>query len=96
MHRDVSPENVMIASDGHVVLTNFSYAKLLDDCDGAFSSCGDKKFESPERILGWMYDFAVDIWSFGVLLCIMHFGQVSERQEEGTRDSSRLRSAPFS
>ena len=67
----------MIESDGHIVLTNFGYAKMLDDYECASSSCGDKEFESPERILGWTYGYAVDIWSFGIILCIMHFGQVS-------------------
>ncbi|KAL5535258.1 hypothetical protein ACEPAF_3352 [Sanghuangporus sanghuang] len=75
VHRDVKPEDVMIAADGHVVLTNFSCAKVLDQCESTASVCGTRKFEAPERILGWTYDYAVDVWSFGILLCIMHFGQ---------------------
>ena len=77
VHRDLSPHNVMIEPDGHLVLTNLSFAKLLEDCNGTASSCGNKEYESPERILGWFYNFAVDIWSFGIMLCMMHFGQVS-------------------
>lgn len=69
----------MIAADGHIVLTNFSCAKILDQCDSTTSDCGSREFEAPERILGWGYDYAVDIWSFGVLLCIMHFGQVTNK-----------------
>ncbi|KAL5518698.1 hypothetical protein ACEPAH_381 [Sanghuangporus vaninii] len=75
VHRDVKPEDVMIAADGHVVLTNFSCAKVLDQCESTASVCGTREFEAPERILGWTYDYAVDVWSFGILLCVMHFGQ---------------------
>lgn len=66
----------MIAFDGHIVLTNFNCAKALGQSDCTTSVCGTREFEAPERILGWIYDYAVDVWSFGILLCIMHFGQV--------------------
>ncbi|KAL5534511.1 hypothetical protein ACEPAG_974 [Sanghuangporus baumii] len=75
VHRDVKPENVMIAADGHVVLTSFSCAKVLDQCESTASDCGTREIEAPERILGWTYDYAVDVWSLGILLCVMHFGQ---------------------
>ncbi|EJD04243.1 kinase-like protein, partial [Fomitiporia mediterranea MF3/22] len=79
VHRDIKPDNVMIAADGHIALTNFGCAKILDQSESTWSDCGTREFEAPERILGWSYDYAVDIWSFGVLLCIMHFGQVNLR-----------------
>ena len=69
----------MIGSDGHIVLTNFACAKLLENYESTGSSCGTKEYEAPERILNWAYDFAVDIWSFGIILCIMHFGQVGSQ-----------------
>ena len=77
VHRDIKPENVMIDSDGHIVLINFGCAKLLENNEYTASNCGTKEYEAPERILNWAYDYVVDVWSFGVLLCIMHFGQVS-------------------
>ena len=66
----------MIASDGHIVLCNFSCAKMLDQDDSTTSDCGTKDYEAPEKFLRWPYDYSVDIWSFGIVLCIMHFGQV--------------------
>ena len=79
IHRDLKPENVMIAIDGHIVLTNFSCAKIIGEYGSTHSDCGTREFEAPERILGWGYDYAADIWSFGILLCIMHFGQVIDK-----------------
>ena len=70
----------MIAKDGHIVLTNFSCAKVLSNTGSPIpstsSDCGTKEHQAPEMILGWKYDYTVDCWGFGVLLCIMHFGQV--------------------
>ena len=77
VHRDIKPENIMIASDGHIVISNFRCAKILsrETCTG--SECGSKEYDAPEKLLHWLYDYAVDVWSFGIVLCIMHFGQVS-------------------
>ncbi|KAI5123727.1 hypothetical protein M0805_000320 [Coniferiporia weirii] len=79
VHRDVKPENIMIAADGHIILNDFSCAKMINRYESEYFSatpnCVTKEFEAPERLLGWSYDFAVDVWSFGILLCVMHFGQ---------------------
>ena len=80
VHRDVKADNIMIAPDGHIVLSGFDCAKKLggqglSDCETS-SNCGTQEYQAPELIMGWKYDFAVDTWGFGIFLCIMHFGQV--------------------
>lgn len=80
VHRDVRLENVWIASDGHVILGDFSYAKMLPSTDSqtrcTASICGTAEYQAPEIILGWKYDFAIDCWGFGIILSFMHFGRV--------------------
>lgn len=70
----------MIAADGHVVVTDFGFAKLLFSPGSpdlrTDSHCGTREYSAPEMLLGWAYDFAVDCWGFGVLLYLMHFGRV--------------------
>lgn len=82
VHRDVKADNIMIAQDGHIVLSGFECAKKLDELGspeyGTASNCGTHEYQAPEMIMGWRYDFAVDCWGFGIFLCIMHFGQVSK------------------
>lgn len=96
VHRDIKPENIMIASDGHVVISNFRCAKILSRESSTGSECGSKEYDAPEKLLHWMYDYAVDVWSFGIVLCIMHFGQVSRISSVGRLQSKKnLRQHPF-
>jgi serum/glucocorticoid-regulated kinase 2 len=70
----------MIDPQGHIVLTGFGHAECRSlntgsGRAGSFSDLGES--QPPELILGWKHDFAVDCWSFGILLFIMQVGRVS-------------------
>ncbi|WP_211485409.1 serine/threonine protein kinase, partial [Corallococcus exiguus] len=70
IHRDVSPQNVMIAYDGRVKLVDFGIAKA-----GAFMERskpgvikGKFLYLSPEQILQERLDHRADIYALGVML----------------------------
>ena len=65
-HRDLKPENVLIGADGHVRLTDFGFAKKIED--KTYTFCGTPDYLAPEIILGQGYDRGADWWAFGVLL----------------------------
>ncbi|KAF8150481.1 kinase-like domain-containing protein [Mycena galopus ATCC 62051] len=75
IHRDVTPFNIFVDHTGHVVLTNFSNATIISN-DAPPPSAG-MEYQAPEILLGWAHDFAVDCWSFGVLLHFLLAGTVS-------------------
>ena len=82
VHGGVLAENIWIQADGHVVLDGFSCAKFLSSSEQMARKniptyCGLREDQAPEIILGWNHDFAIDCWSLGILLCILHFGRVS-------------------
>lgn len=72
LHRDVKPDNVLLASDGRAVLTDFGIAVLEGDSSitRTGSLIGTPAFIAPERASGGPAEFASDLWSLGVTLYV--------------------------
>ena len=72
IYRDIKLENILLDSDGHVVLTDFGLSKEFlphEKTYRAYSFCGTIEYMAPEVVKGGTtgHDFAVDWWSLGVL-----------------------------
>ncbi|XP_077477863.1 ribosomal protein S6 kinase alpha-5 isoform X1 [Stigmatopora argus] len=70
VYRDLKLENILLDSNGHIVLTDFGLSKEFDQADRAFSVCGTMEYMAPEIVEGGEsgHDKAVDWWSLGVLM----------------------------
>jgi serine/threonine-protein kinase len=70
IHRDMSPQNVMISYDGAVKIVDFGIAKAKDKADETRSGVIKGKFGymSPEQALGIAIDHRSDIFSTGIIL----------------------------
>jgi serine/threonine-protein kinase len=70
VHRDVKPENVLIARDGKVKVADFGIAAVADversQPGGAI--LGTLRYLSPEQAAGFEATMASDIWATGTLL----------------------------
>lgn len=66
IYRDLKPENCMLNSFGHLVLTDFGLSKVsTEDSDRKHSMIGTAQYMAPEVIKGESYNFSVDWWSLG-------------------------------
>ena len=78
VHRDVSPENVLVTATGHTRLIDFGFAKARNRATGdttASSIVGRPQFLAPEVALGMPADDRADLWSTGALLYFMLAGR---------------------
>ena len=79
IHRDISPENVMVLSDGTVRLLDFGLAKLADN-QGAFTmvgaSLGKCQYRAPEQEVNAKdVDARADLYSLGIMFYVMLTGK---------------------
>ncbi|TKA70788.1 hypothetical protein B0A49_07355 [Cryomyces minteri] len=68
IYRDLKPENCLLDSEGHLLLTDFGLSKVSVDENETYNSIlGTIDYMAPEVILGADYGMAVDWWSFGAI-----------------------------
>ena len=78
IHRDVKPQNVLVAEDGHLKVTDFGIARAgaASDMTEAGSVIGTAQYLSPEQARGDEVTAASDCYAVGIVLYEMLTGRV--------------------
>jgi tRNA A-37 threonylcarbamoyl transferase component Bud32 len=107
VHRDIKPGNIMIRTDGRLILLDFGLARLPEESrKGTGVTCvqtargtllGTVRYMSPECARGYRAEFPSDIFSLGIVLYEIATGkhpfeaEIEARMLEAIRSESPIR-----
>jgi eukaryotic-like serine/threonine-protein kinase len=77
VHRDVSPQNILVSNTGSTMLIDFGVAKARDRVSQDTSAGqlkGKIRYMAPEQALGKQIDHRADVWAVGAMLYEMFAG----------------------
>ncbi len=97
VHRDVSPQNVLISLQGEVKLTDFGIATALGKLEktGTGVVKGKLQFMSPEQAHAAPLDARSDLFSLGTVLYMMATGQLPFNAPTPIETMSKIRAGVF-
>ena len=76
IHRNLKPGNLILHPNGYVKIIDFRIGKDLRDKDSTNTFIGSIHYMAPEMLKGKQYSFSVDIWSIGVIIYELFYGQL--------------------
>ncbi|OHT02218.1 AGC family protein kinase [Tritrichomonas foetus] len=76
IHRDMKPQNILIAENASLKICDFGFARALSNTTLVLTSIkGTPLYMAPELVQEQPYDEKVDIWALGVILYELYYGK---------------------
>ncbi|CAF1190592.1 unnamed protein product [Adineta steineri] len=93
IYRNIKPEDILFAADGYLKLTDFGFAKVVQD--RTFTLCGTTEYLAPEIIDRIGHDKGVDYWALGVLIYEMTNGSTPFYADDPMQTYTKIRAGRF-
>lgn len=95
VHRDISPQNLLVALDGHLKVADFGIVKAkgrLHETSSDGGPRGKVAYMAPEQLRGESIDRRCDIFSLG---CVLYEATTGHRPFRGSTDAEVIGSVLF-
>ena len=83
IHRDIKPQNILIDTNGRILLTDFGISLSNDDESGRLTRTGlfmgTPEYMSPEQVSGTVVDYRTDLYSLAITAYEMFSGEIPFR-----------------
>ncbi|TRY81748.1 hypothetical protein DNTS_031661 [Danionella cerebrum] len=98
VHRDLKCENILLTSDEQVKITDFGFARFVEDpSELSRTFCGSRAYAPPEVIMGTPYEpKKFDVWSIGVVLYVMVTGTMPYDDDGSLKQLLKCQKMPLS
>lgn len=73
IYRDLKPDNILIAEDGHIKLTDFGLSTIGKKF--SMTGCGTPEYIAPEILAQVPHTKMVDYWSLGCMMFLFLYGR---------------------
>jgi serine/threonine protein kinase len=73
IYRDLKPDNILLAEDGHIKLTDFGLSVIGKKF--SMTGCGTPEYIAPEILAQVPHTKMVDYWSLGCMLFLFLYGR---------------------
>lgn len=82
MHRDIKPANILMDEKNNIYLCDFGLASIIGDNECAKGCYGTVNFAPPEIFKNNVSTTSADIWSLGVVLYNLYYGELPFGENE--------------
>lgn len=97
IYRDLKPENILLDSQGYVKLTDYGFAKELNNtANKTFTLCGTPDYLAPEVLTGVGHSKGVDWWCLGIMIYEMLAGQAPFFDNNQMHQYRKIKSGQYS
>jgi len=91
IHRDLKLENILLDKRRNAKLSDFGFTRECEQRNFLETICGTTVYMAPELIQKQKYDgFKVDIWSLGIILYTMFYGEMPFDEEDEIKTSYKI------